>query len=47
MNEILRSQSAAGSITPQLEGASQSTSHPKRAPAPSNSKPEKGGKKHE
>ena len=47
MNETLRSQAIAGSITPQLEGALRSESHPKRAPAQTNSKPEKGGKKHE
>lgn len=47
MNEILRSQAAAGSITPQLEGASRSDSHPRRVPSKPNSKPEKGGAKHE
>lgn len=47
MNENLYSQAVAGSITPQLEGASRSDSHPKRVPTKTNSKPEKGGTKHE
>lgn len=47
MNETLRSQLVEGSITPQLEGASQSESHLKRATKQTNSKPEKGGTKHE
>ena len=47
MNEIIRPQPVAGSITPQLEGASQSESHLKRTSSQTNSKPEKGGKKHE
>ena len=47
MKEILRSQAVTGSITPQLEGASQSVSHPERGAEQSNSKPEKGSVKHE
>lgn len=47
MNENLYSQAVMGSITPQLEGASRSDSHPKRVPPQTSSKPEKGGTKHE
>ena len=47
MNENLRTQALAGSITPQLEGAAQSKTHPQRTPAQSNTKPEKGGTDHE
>ncbi len=47
MNEILRPQALAGSITPQLEGAAQSKIHPQRTSAQSNIKPGKGGAEHE
>ena len=47
MNEIIRPQPVVGSITPQLEGASQSESHLKRTSSQTNSKAEKGGKKDE
>ena len=47
MKEILRSQPAVGSVTPQLEGASQSVSHPERVPVQPNDMPKKGGAKHE
>ena len=43
MKEILRPQAAAGSITPQLEGASQSVPHPERVPQPANFQSKKGG----
>ena len=43
MTEITKPQAAVGSITPQLEGASQSVSHTERIRA----QPEKGGPKHE
>lgn len=47
MNKMLRPQNTAGSITPHLEGAAQSLSHPERATAPLNSQADKGGNKHE
>ena len=47
MKEVLKSQAATGSITPQLEGAARSTSHPERMPASTNSQAEKGGTSHE
>ena len=43
MKEIIKPQAAIGSITPQLEGSSQSISHPERIPA----QPKKGGAKYE
>ncbi len=45
MNENLRTQALAGSITPQLEGAAQSETHPQRTPAQTDAKSEKGGAK--
>ena len=47
MKEILRPQAAAGSITPQLEGAAQSVSHPERVSTPINSDSKKGGTEYE
>ncbi len=40
-------QATAGSITPQLEGAAQSVSHPERSPKQPTPKSEKGGTSHE
>ena len=47
MKEILPSQAAAGSITPHLEGAAQSVSHPERVTASANPETKKGGAEHE
>ena len=47
MNKSLHSQAVAGSITPHLEGAARSESHPERTPVQTNSKPDKGGAEHE
>lgn len=47
MNEIQRPKSCIGSLTPQLEGAACSASHPERTQPDPNSKTQKGGKNHE
>ncbi len=47
MKEILSHQTATGSVTPQLEGAEQSISHPERVPNQPDNKQEKGGARHE
>lgn len=47
MNEIQRPNSCIGSLTPQLEGAARSVSHPERIQPETNSKTQKGGKNHE
>ena len=47
MNQFLRPQTVTGSITPLLEGAAQSETHPQRTPTQTKNKPEKGGTNHE
>ena len=47
MNEILRPQAVTGSVTPQLEGAAQSETHPQRPAAQAYAEPKKGGADHE
>ena len=47
MKENQRLEPNAGSLTPQLEGAARSASHPQRTRPQASSKPEKGGAGHE